>query len=206
MPNMPVVLPKSDYNLCWSKCNETAGCVAWSYGVDGPGCETQPLCWLKASTEAWSTNPCRVAGNQALPGGIAERPVINGNCAYCTVYAEVAVKEPHRLFSFPRRSHFPGRLPGSELVERRGSKRRVLSVLVKVPRARSVIACSTRPLPDDALKFDLTVVKDFGMNVIRLHQKVNPTAVVPSCRHGWRRRAAGQPPTQPQTAAAQAHI
>ena len=27
---------------------------------------------------------------------------------------------------------------------------------------------------DDALQFDLQVVKDFGMNVIRLHQKVNP--------------------------------
>ena len=27
---------------------------------------------------------------------------------------------------------------------------------------------------DDALRFDLQLVKDFGMNVVRLHQKVNP--------------------------------
>jgi hypothetical protein len=79
MPNQPTVLPRSDYNLCWAMCNTTAGCMGWSYGVNGTGCESQPLCWLKANPGPWGQNPCRIAGNQALPGGLAVRPVINGD-------------------------------------------------------------------------------------------------------------------------------
>ena len=82
MPNMPVVLPKSDYNLCWAMCNQTAGCNGWSYGVDGAGCETQPLCWLKANPGSWGANPCRIAGNQAQPGGNAKRLSLNGNFTF----------------------------------------------------------------------------------------------------------------------------
>lgn len=34
MPNQPTVLPKSDYNLCWAKCNATEGCMVRGGGGD----------------------------------------------------------------------------------------------------------------------------------------------------------------------------
>ena len=82
MPNQPSVLAAADFNLCWALCNNTAGCAAWSYGVPGAGCETQPLCWLKASVESWSENTCRVAGDMGTPGGLAVRPAINGKFTF----------------------------------------------------------------------------------------------------------------------------
>lgn len=128
MPNQPTVLPQSDYSLCWALCNTTAGCMGWSYGVNGTGCESQPLCWLKANPGSWGANPCRIAGNQALPGGLAVRPVINGGFQF--------------LAGFLDQSWWPD-------------------------------GEYTAPT-DDALLFDLQVVKQFGLNAIRLHQKVNP--------------------------------
>ena len=77
MPGQPTTLNASDYNLCWALCNSTPGCAAWSYGVPGAGCETKPLCWLKASVEGWSQNTCRVAGDMGLPGGLALRPTVS---------------------------------------------------------------------------------------------------------------------------------
>ena len=63
-------------------CRPCAPPQGWSYGVDGAGCETQPLCWLKADPGSWSSNPCRIAGDMGLPGGVAKRPAINGNFTF----------------------------------------------------------------------------------------------------------------------------
>lgn len=81
MPGQPTTLPQADFNLCWAKCNSTPGCAAWSYGVPSSvdaSCNEAPLCWLKASVEAWGANQCRVAGDMGQPAGSAMRPAING--------------------------------------------------------------------------------------------------------------------------------
>ena len=82
MPGQPTVLPAADYSLCWARCNSTPGCAAWSYGSNASGCEAQPLCWLKATSESWGQNPCRVAGDMAAPAHPALRPSINGQFTF----------------------------------------------------------------------------------------------------------------------------
>ena len=64
MPGSPFRLASADPNLCWAKCNATAGCLAWAYAV--PGCDqyAQPQCWLKDSYGEVSDNKCRVSGAQ----------------------------------------------------------------------------------------------------------------------------------------------
>jgi hypothetical protein len=128
MPGQPTTLPQPDYNLCWAACNATPGCAAWSYGVQGAGCESQPLCWLKQSVESWGQNACRVAGDMGTAGGVALRPAINGNFTFLAGWLD--------------QSWWPD----------------------------GEYAAPT----DAALAFDLQAVLDFGMNVVRLHQKVNP--------------------------------
>ena len=127
MPGQPTVLPAANYNLCWAKCNETAGCAAWSYGVQGAGCETQPLCWLKATVEGWGRNDCRVAGDMGTAGGLAVRPAINGEFAFLAGWLD------------------QGWWPDGEY---------------------------TAP-SDAALASDLQAVVNFGLNTVRMHQKVN---------------------------------
>ena len=129
LPGMPVTLASADYNLCWALCNQTAACVAWSYGVPNCGGDgAAPVCWLKGATEAWSQNQCRVAGDNGQPGGPALRPAINGNFTFLSGFLDQSWW-PDGEYAAPS---------------------------------------------DDALKFDLQIVKTLGMNVIRLHQKVNP--------------------------------
>ena len=127
MPGQPTVLPSADYNLCWAKCNATAGCAAWSYGVQGAGCESQPLCWLKSETESWGRNDCRVAGDQGSAGGLALRPAINGKFTFLAGWLDQSWW-PDGEYTAPS---------------------------------------------DAALGFDLQAVVDFGLNAVRLHQKVN---------------------------------
>ena len=128
MPGMPVNVG-SDYNLCWALCNKTAGCAAWAYGVPScGGSGAQAQCWLKAVVEAYSSNACRVSGDQGTPGGPAVRPAINGQFKFLTGFLDQSWWSDGEY------------------------------------------AAPT----DDALRFDLQIVKDLGMNVIRLHQKVNP--------------------------------
>ena len=127
MPNQPTTLPQPDFNLCWASCNNTPGCAAWSYGVQGAGCEAKPLCWLKASVESWSQNSCRIAGDQGTAGGHALRPAINGNFTFLAGWLDQSWWSDGEY---------------------------------------------TAPT-DDALAFDLQAVVDFGLNVVRLHQKVN---------------------------------
>jgi hypothetical protein len=127
MPGQPTVLPRADYNLCYAMCNATAGCAAWSYGVPGAGCEAQPLCWLKAQIEGWSTNACRVAGDKATPGGSGLVLAVNG--------------EPTFVAGWLDQSWWPD-------------------------------GEYTAP-SDDALAFDVAAIKTFGLNGVRLHQKVN---------------------------------
>lgn len=127
MPGQPTTLPSADYNLCWALCNKTAGCAAWSYGVQGAGCESQPLCWLKASVESWGQNSCRVAGDMGRPGGTALRPAINNKFTFLAGWLDQSWW-PDGEYTAPS---------------------------------------------DAALAFDVQSVLDFGLNVVRLHQKVN---------------------------------
>lgn len=127
LPNMPIKLNASDYNLCWALCNATSACVAWSYGVPGSGCEGSPLCWLKGSSEAWSQNQCRIAGDQPTPAGNALRPAINGEPVFIAGWLDQSWWSDGEY---------------------------------------------TAP-SDAALAFDVTSIKAFGMNGVRLHQKVN---------------------------------
>ena len=74
----PVELPSADYNLCWAMCNNTADCMAWAYAV--PGCDSyqNPMCWLKGSVPATTTNKCRVSGAKGTAGSKQKRPLLNG--------------------------------------------------------------------------------------------------------------------------------
>jgi len=85
LPGMPVTLNASDPNLCWALCNATAACTAWAYGIPGSGCEDAPHCWLKAETESWSPDACRVSGIQRGGGGAHLLGVVYDNVD--TVYA-----------------------------------------------------------------------------------------------------------------------
>ena len=74
MPGSPFTLPSADYNLCWAKCNTTAGCKAWAYAI--PNCDAfaSPTCWLKSDFPDASAQSCRVSGAQAgapAPGKVA---------------------------------------------------------------------------------------------------------------------------------------
>ena len=84
LPGQPTELPAADYTLCWALCNQTAGCVAWSYGSNATGCNDgpKPKCWLKGATEGWSQNVCRTAGDQGSPGQQVLRPAINGEFTF----------------------------------------------------------------------------------------------------------------------------
>ena len=33
LPNYPITLNASNYNLCWALCNQTSDCQAWAYGI-----------------------------------------------------------------------------------------------------------------------------------------------------------------------------
>ena len=59
------------YADCWGLCNDTAGCVSWSYMVVAPpSCGgSGPLCWLKRVEPAFSQQQCRVAGEPGPRGG-----------------------------------------------------------------------------------------------------------------------------------------
>ena len=164
MPGQPTTLAQPDFNLCWAACNSTPGCAAWSYGVQGAGCESKPLCWLKESVESWSQTNCRIAGDQGTPGGHALRPAINGSEFSCPHSRDNPVFTPLLLYltSLPPPTDFTflaGWLDQSWWPDGE----------------------YTAPT-DDALAFDVQAVVDFGLNVIRLHQKVR------------RGRGAAQPP------------
>jgi hypothetical protein len=74
MAGSPFTLASADYNLCWARCNTTAGCKAWAYAI--PQCDgfAQPTCWLKNGYPEPSAQACRVSGAQAgapAPGRVA---------------------------------------------------------------------------------------------------------------------------------------
>jgi len=129
MPGSPFNLNASDYNLCWAACNNTAGCMGWSYGVPSCGGDgATPQCWLKSSPGGWSQNQCRIAGDQGIPGTTAKRPAVNGKFTFLAGWLDQSW------------------WPDGEY---------------------------TAPT-DDALAFDITSIPLFGLNAVRLHQKVNP--------------------------------
>lgn len=127
LPGSPFNLSKPDYNLCYSACNTTKGCVSWAYAV--PNCDgfAVPTCFLKGIHAGTYANKCRVSGDQGTPSGFVKRPVLNGEFQF--------------LAGFLDQSWWPD-------------------------------GQYTAPT-DEALKSDLAAVKLFGMNMLRLHQKVN---------------------------------
>eukprot|EP01083_Nonionella_stella_P073672 199428_1 len=68
MAGSPHTLSKHDYNLCWSMCNNTEECMAWTYQPSNayPGCSSyankDPYCWLKSSVSQKKSNQCVTSG------------------------------------------------------------------------------------------------------------------------------------------------
>eukprot|EP01084_Bolivina_argentea_P043303 79789_1 len=68
MAGSPYILSNSDYNLCWSMCNDTTGCAAWTYQPPNTttGCNgylnISPQCFLKSAVPKQSSNKCLTSG------------------------------------------------------------------------------------------------------------------------------------------------
>ena len=77
MSGSPHILSSNDYNLCWSLCNETQGCMAWTYQPSHTehGCDeytnVEPQCWLKSAVPNESENECVTSGIDGEYEGIA---------------------------------------------------------------------------------------------------------------------------------------
>ena len=80
--NSPHVLPNQNYTLCWEMCNNTQGCMAWSYQPPRTtnGCSgysnLEPYCWLKSAVPAENPNICITSGIEPsnLPQLAPSRP------------------------------------------------------------------------------------------------------------------------------------